>query len=408
MYVFSREFGTLPLVAQVEAGGTRAVLRVTLEQERAFRLARHGLLDRSFAHASIDRLAASLVGLHAARQVSPWVAIRTRMRAFQPSDLRRLLLDDRKLIKVRCMRQTLHILPLELAATAHHATLRQRLGPCRARLRRMGRSERALNRMVASVRDRLDGVPVPYRDLEIVAGIGSRSDIELVRLAIKWMWETGEIAHVDLSPSLHHEHRAFARTDALYPELGLYPEAPDLEIACDDLVRAHIRAFGPVSVGDTAWWSGLGAGAVRRAVERRPGEFVSVRVDGLAGDLLMSLEFADELLDTAPLDPGHVVLLAYEDPALKGYFTSRHRYVDEADYESLFNAIGEARASVMVGGRAIGSWSFDRRLRRIVYRTRRRVPAAARAAIESQLCDMEAFLRAEPMISAGASTSTAC
>ena len=379
-------------------GGRQAPLRVSAAQERAFRLARHGLIPDRAPAGDVRSLAETLFGLHAARQITPWVALRGRLPAFQSSDLRELLLAERTLIKVRCMRQTLHILPLTLAATAHHATLRQRLGPCRTRLRALGRSERSLRLIAARIRERMGDEAVPYLQLQAIAARGHRpEDVALARLAIKWLWETGELAHVDLSPSLHHEHRAFARTAVHYPGLELRPNDVRLDEHCERLVHHHIRAFGPVSLTDTAWWSGLGLATVRRAVERLAGHVVPVRVRGIQAELLLDRRDADALAGAAPLEPNHVALLAHEDPALKGYFETRARYVRAVDYPQLFNQIGEARASIMLGGMTVGIWGFDRRQRRITHRLLRPVPAPATRKIEDRLADMESFLRMEPL-----------
>ncbi len=266
-----------------------AVIYLDAASERGYRLARHGLVADGEANLSMEGLAGSMFGLHAARQSSPWVALRARLPGFEASDLRSGLRHDRRLIKVRCMRQTLHILPVELAPTAHHATLQQRLGPCRARLRTLGCSERALNLALERVRTAVGDEAVPYRQLEAAAS-GRRLNKILVRLAIKWLWEIGEFAHVDLSPSLHHEHRAFARTRGLHPQLDLAGEEPHVERARDALVAHHIRAFGPTSIRDTAWWSGLGITAVKRAVARSRNTLVTVRVEGINEDLLLAEE----------------------------------------------------------------------------------------------------------------------
>jgi winged helix DNA-binding protein len=308
-----------------------------------------------------------------------------------------MLIAERRLIRVRCMRQTLHILPLELAATAHHATLRQRLAPCRARLRQLGHSERAFRVACARVRGAIADAPIPYRELEARAG-SPRRQLSLIRLAIKWLWETGELAHVDLSPSLHHEHRAFVRTEAHYPDLRLRSEAADLMESCDELVYRHLHAFGPASIADTAWWSGLGRGTVRDAVARASGEFVPVAVDGVRDELLVAEGELVRLRNAEPLNPRHVTLLAYEDPALKGYFATRERYVRARDYHALFNSIGEARASILVGGEAVGVWAFERDTGRIKHELWRRVSRASSQAITERLEDMTAFFASEPRL----------
>ncbi|MGH2942353.1 MAG: DNA glycosylase AlkZ-like family protein [Solirubrobacteraceae bacterium] len=372
-----------------------AVLCVSAEQERGFVVRRHLLLDGSGSE-DPQRVARAMVGLHAARLTSPWVAMRARVATFESEQLRSRLVGERSLVKLRCMRRTLHVLPLDLAAVAHAATLDQRAGTCRATLRRLGHSERALLAVTRRVRERLAGRTEPYRALErAIVSASPPRDAALVRLAIRWLWEHGELVYLDLSPSLHHERRYFALTAEAVP--GLRLNATGVQAARDALVMAHVRAFGPVSVRDVAWWSGMGTVHVRNALSRHRDMLAAVRVEGLAPDLVVHVDDLADLTSAAPVPSDHVSLLGYEDPALKGYFETRARFVSAEGYRLLFNTIGEARASVMVGGRVVGVWRWDRRRRAIESQVFERLSPRVRRTLAERLGDMESFLQREAL-----------
>lgn len=357
-------------------------------------LRRHLLLDGSGIE-DPHHVAATMFGLHAARLLSPWVAMRARVATFETEQLRRPLVHERSLVKLRCMRRTLHILPLALAPVAHLATLDQRVGSCRATLRRIGRTERALRAVADRVLEHLTGRTQPYRVLERAIVAARPPDAELVRLAIRWLWEHGDLVYLDLSPSLHHEQRSFALTAEALP--GLRLNGTSVQEARDELVMAHIRAFGPVSVRDIAWWSGMGSGHVRGTLSRQRDKLTAVRVDGLAPDLLLQADDLPALETSQPVPLDHLSLLSYEDPALKGYFETRSRFVSAEGYPVLFNTIGEARASIMRGGRVVGVWSWNRRRRVIESQTFERLPARACRTLADRLHDMEGFLRREAL-----------
>lgn len=379
------------------AGPTRlaTALDVTLAVERGFALRRHFVAGR-VGPVAPARVAASVAGLHAARLSSPWVAMRARSPRFEPAELRRPLLKERSLVKLRCMRRTLHILPLPLAATAHAATLDQRLPPCLLALRRLGHSERALSRAAAAVRDALAGNTVAYRELERAVTKRGPGRAELARLAIKWLWERGEIVYLDLSPSLHHERRAFALTGGAYPRLDL--QAESCARAQEELVLTHIRAFGPASVRDIAWWSGIGTSRVRAVLALRADELARVRVRGLTPELYVHAGDVDGLRAAEPVARDELALLSYEDPSLKGYFDTRSRYVADNGYRLLFNSIGEARASIVRGGKVVGVWTWNRRVRRIESHLFAPLPKRLARHLGERLHDMEGFLRAEPVL----------
>jgi hypothetical protein len=384
-------------------GAVAAAIDMSLQQERAYRVRRHLLAAQE--PWPVATVVERHMGLHAARLSSPWVALRARMRSFQTADLRSLLVEERSLIKLRCMRRTLHILPLDLAPIAHAATLDQRAGACRATLRRLGHSERSLASLAARVREQLVDQELPYRTLEAQLRSTGRHGVQMIRLAIKWLWEHGELVYLDLSPSLHHEQRAFALTSEAFPSLDLRADA--VQEAADRLVAAHVRAFGPVSARDIAWWSGMGHGRVAAALQRQASDLVPVRIEGLDEDLVMHGADVQSALAGDEQSATRVVVLAYEDPSLKGYFSTRARYVAPKDYATLFNSIGEARASIMLDGRVVGVWSWDRRTAAVTSTLFATLNRRHLADVHERLIDMQGFLR-DDLPSRGYAAAGAC
>jgi hypothetical protein len=85
-------------------------------------LRRHGLAeDTKFD--SVSGIAHATLGLHAARLPSPFATVIAR--SVSPTVALTLFEAETHadLMTVRCMRKTLHTLPLELAVVAHRATL---------------------------------------------------------------------------------------------------------------------------------------------------------------------------------------------------------------------------------------------------------------------------------------------
>ncbi len=379
---------------------TRAVLRVTAAQERGYLAARHGL-HPACGPATIEELASAHAGLHAARLPTPFVTLRARLPEFTAKELRQAVEPGGSLIKLRTCRRTLHIYPLAEAGAAHTATLRQRLAACAARVRRLGKNPSVLTRIAPLVREALAAGPVPHRELEqrvltLRPQIKARGDVlgELVRLAIKWLWESGDLVYRNAADSLHREHREFHLTQVAQPALQLN------HITADDaarvLLRRYLASFGPASIDDFQWWSGLPRSEITPALAALRPELIDVQLDAHPEPLLLPVEHEPHLLAAQPLPPHHVDVLAYEDPSLKGYFTTRHRYVDDQHRSTLFNTIGEVRASIAVAGRCVGIWQFDRRTRTIGYHLYAPTAKATHRAVIERLEQMTEFLRSEP------------
>jgi len=305
-----------------------------------------------------------VVGLHAARLSSPYVAAACRVANFTPSMLRQAWLNNRELVKLRCMRGTLHLLTHTNARHAHLATLRARETACRRTFATLGLSARKIDSTRARVIAELERAPASPNELErrlARAGV----PVECSRAVLKHLWEQGVVALLDSATSWQSERRQFALTSRAYP--GLQLGEGDRREARNQLVALYFRAFGPASLTDAAWWTGLGSKAVLMALEETGERLARVHVTERTSEeeLILPEDQLDDLYthEAAPLL--WIQLLAHEDPSLKAYYGTRWRYVDQADYSQLFNAIGEARASIMIDGRYAGLWMWNRRDRSI-------------------------------------------
>jgi hypothetical protein len=92
-----------------------------------------------------------------------------------------------------------------------------------------------------------------------------------LRLALKLDWERGRLTYRNRSNGWNREHRTFALTATTYPALNFNL---DRDAATDRLVEAYFDRYGPASLRDVMWWSGLAQNARVAALGRigRPPE----------------------------------------------------------------------------------------------------------------------------------------
>jgi hypothetical protein len=350
-------------------------------------LARQGLAD-SRRLGSAWKVADAALGLHAARLPSPFaiVAARTGDPAVPASLFTGPV--QASLLTLRCMRKTLHTLPLPLAAVAHAATLRFRdRDACRAVLN-AGRTAAAVDRVVDQLCVLLQDGPLPHRTIESRLA-DSSNDVRTWRLAIKVAWERGTIAYINAATAWNRQARTFALTCAAYPALNM---CLTRDQAVTELVTAYFDRYGPATVRDATWWSGLPATDITAALVASGRPLIALASPWSEDPCLM---FADQLEESASNEvTTGVQLLAHEDTALKAYFQTRGRYLGGLPPRRAFNQIGEILPSVIVDGMLAGTWSWNTDTASIdVDLIAGKVPATVRRQVQARAAALTETLR---------------
>jgi hypothetical protein len=144
------------------------------------------------------------------------------------------------------------------------------------------------------------------------------------------------------------------------------------EAAQAELVRRWLAAFGPGTMADLRWWTGLTAAQVKRALAGVGA--VEVDLDGTPG-----LVLEGDLEPPAAVAPW-VALLPSLDPTVMGW-SGRDWYLG-AHGPTLFDRNGNAGPTVWWDGRVVGGWA-SRADGEIAVRLLEDVGAEAAAAVEA-------------------------
>jgi hypothetical protein len=315
------------------------VTRVIILESRALNRA---LLARQLLLRRHERSAAEalewLVGLQAQEPQEPYVGLWSRLAAFDPLELSKLI-EERGAVRTLLMRRTLHVVTARdaLALRPVHqpmlvarmwATLRRNLpGVDLAALAEAGRplfegEPRMLTEAAREIADRWPGVAA--RDL----GDALSCLVPLVQVPPRGLWgQRGAAFNVTVDRWLGR------------------PLAPATPEAVDALVLRYLAAYGPAASADIRAWSGLSG--LRESVDRlRPR--LRVFRDERKRELL---DVPDgELPD--PQTPAPPRFLPAFDNAVLG-FDDRSRVIDAA-HRGL--SVQGARF-VLVDGRVAATWA---------------------------------------------------
>ncbi|MEH1099861.1 winged helix DNA-binding domain-containing protein [Micromonospora sp. CPCC 205561] len=317
-----------------------------------------------------------LCGLQAQEPQEPFVGLFSRLRAFDPARLSRLLLR-REVVRTHLMRRTVHLLAADdvLAwRSRHDAMLRQRvLGVYRRELDGVD-----LDELAAAGRALLaDGVPRSTGELARALagrwpapGAGALGEmllalVPMAQLPPRGLWRTrAGVRHAPLSHWLGRE---------------VDPPAPDGgDPVGEALLRRYLAAFGPASTADLRAWCGLAG--LPAAVAAVRGELVAFRDE--RGRELWDLPDAPR---PDPDTPAPVRFLPAFDNAILGYH-DRGRIIDDA-HRGL--SVAGARV-VLLDGRVAATWSVTDAT--VLVQPLRRFSRADRAAVAEQASALAAFL----------------
>lgn len=303
----------------------------------------HHSLSRSGS--SIEGIAADLVGLHNTTPTGPYLSLLARLPGFVRGDLDDVMWARSRLARMRAMRLTMFVFPHELLEIAAAAT-RHCSEPFSARwLRDSGMSQQEFDRLAAAVEEALAAGPRTVRGLRAVLDVPQSVDLPGV---VSRMCDAGRLVGGAPPRSWRSSVRQYHLWQDVLPEVDLHRW--DETMAIRELVLRYVRSYGPVTIDDVSWWTGITKGRCRNALDRLADELEAVAVDGWPGPLfrISDAHAADEAGDD-------IKALPVLDPYVQGY-RDRIRFLDPGRHHFVYDGGGNATATLVHRGRIVGVW----------------------------------------------------
>lgn len=311
---------------------------------------------------SVYDIAHKSLGLHAARLPSPFATVMARSSSDStPKNLLDITASP-DLMTIRCMRKTLHTLPVELATVAHGATRHFRERDALRYAFNLNVDAKTLNKVILTIISLLETkVSASHRELEMML-CGNTITTHQVRAALKVAWEKGMLVYRNSSGAWDKEKRTFALITVVHPTFD--PDA-DRKSSTNMLVHHYFDRYGPATIKDAMWWSGLSRSAITEAILL--GNDGWVRLGSSWSDSPLYMLKKNLELFEREFSGNQFILnfLAHEDVALKAYFETRKRYLGNLKDRYIFNQIGEVLPSIIHDGKIVGKWSWNKKTMRI-------------------------------------------
>jgi hypothetical protein len=377
--------------------GARA-RRIGAGERRARLAARHHLAPIAKASGPVEA-AASMVGLHGTDAASVYLAAAERMATPERGLIERALYEDRKLLRILGMRRTMFVVPVDLAAVVQAACSRkvavqQRRvtlgflkecgigGPDQAAwLREVEEAAvRALSELgEATAAELAAAEPRLAEQIRLARGKAYEGTQSVGSRVLLLLGAEGRVLRTRPRGSWISTQYRWSPVDT-WVDGGI--EDLPTETAQVELVRRWLTAFGPGTVAELKWWTGLTVREVRTALDKLGA--VEVDLDGQAGVVL-----SEDLEPVEPSGQPWVALLPALDPTVMGW-GRRDWYLGEHG-PTLFDRNGNAGPTVWVEGRIVGGWA-QRPGGEVVFRLLEDVGAEATAAVGAAAARTEAWI----------------
>jgi len=340
----------------------RAHRRIDIAERRARLATRQHLAPSALADTPLE-VARGLVALHGTDPASVFLSAAARLKSPSVADMERALYADRLLVRMLGMRRTMFVVTDALAPVVHAACTRAIAVQLRRRylqlLKGAGvvensaewwtRVEQATlaaldKRGEATAQELGRDVPELKTQIRLAEGKSYAGTQSIATWMLMQLSAEGKVVRGRPRGSWISSQYRWAPLASWLPE-GL--AALPTPVAQVRLVREWLSAFGPGTLEDVKWWSGLSMGEVKRALQAL--DVVELDMGENVGLLLA------EDVESAPTAEPWVALLPALDVTPMAY--AQRDWFLGAHGPALFDRSGNIGPTVWSDGRIVGGWA---------------------------------------------------
>lgn len=335
-----------------------ATVEVSLPAVRAFRMARQHLIAPSPAGSLLEAVTA-VHGIQSQVDAHAVFAVGQRVAGSGPDGIRRALWQDRTLVKTWAMRGTLHWLPRDEEPLYVSALSELRSARMYGWMARDGHPRERVDRFAEATVAALEGGPLTRREIADVV-MPEVGDWVAPYLLSSWGSGMGALCSMGLvvfGPP-RGGSTTFVRRDRW---LGNPPSFDPAASRCE-LLRRYLRAFGPATMQDFAYWLGATNRDLADVCGSVAPELATVTVEGKPRWVLAE--------DVEPLREAERVkmpvrLLPAFDPLMLAH-RDKSDHLDMRFHKRVYGAAAWVYPVVLVDGVARAIWHYKRTSSRLL------------------------------------------
>ena len=283
-----------------------------------------------------------------------FLSLVARRPSIRLGDLDEALINDRTLIRAPAFRGSLFLLNIQdypIYFRTFHSNLMQR---SMQTLAEAGITKAHLNHFAELLTE--NNAPLPLSVPAIIDILYARREkpsLEFGHRIIQKLCDMGVLVRASAKGWKGNDF-SYALLSTWAPELSLKLDNP--ETARTETIRKYLRAYGPASMEDIAWWTGLPLLQCQRSVSHMRREAIRFHVESYRDDMIGLKETVELLRRRTPLEE-EIQLLPQWDPYTLGW-RCRKRVADKEWLPFIYDPWGNAVSVIVDCGKVVGLWQF--------------------------------------------------
>lgn len=336
-----------------------------MEKLNRFRLMRHNLLTKA-GKDQLERVISDICGLHSQLAMTPTLSLWSRIEGFERNLLEEALYVKKSLVRVWCMRGTLHMIPSDELPVYHQAVKRMWFEHHGRYMRGSDWPPLDIRKSIIypKILEALKEGPLTRTELNTkISAVLEPSLQRYKRLFSAWGGILKEMCYLGLIAYAEPNRKTrFARVDQWLPHISL--EQITEKEARTKLLLKYLHGYGPASVQDFAYWSGITVSESRKVFTDTEQTLKEIKVKGVKKKLWILKDDFYRLEGMDVHEKPLVHLLPKFDPLLLGH-KDKSCILKSEHLKEVFRPVGDIAATVLVDGYIKGTWNYKKTKNRL-------------------------------------------
>jgi hypothetical protein len=306
----------------------------------------------------IIQITDDICGLHSTGLTTSYLSLFARTKNFVKTDLETELYNTRTLGRIRGMRKTLFIQTKNMIPIIYSATFNIIEKYFEKYMEFHKVSLKEYQEISKEIMNTLKGKELSAA--EIRKELNSKLNIPAI---IQLMCDYGLLIRSKPIKDWKDRRNNYALFSDYFPNLDL-KEMKEKE-AIRELIYKYVRAYGPVTELDISWWTGLTKTKIREALESIESQLNRVKISNLNGTYIIFKEDINQLREIVNSKEPSLVVLPELDPYPMGY-KERDRYIDNNNFNKIFDRSGNVTSTILIDGIVIGVWDAEEKPEKVI------------------------------------------